>query len=168
MGIFGSDNDAARDASKIANKYYRQTMPARTNILHRGTDFLRGDFDPAASPVWDPTKTILEDQYNRARENVIANMPVGGPMQGALGDIETNRANQLASLGADIATDEYNKIYGAAMGAPQVSLGGLTSIAGTQAAAQAQQAGAGFGAIGDIGGGLGMMLGMKGQGKGIK
>jgi len=168
MGDKGGDTSPGRFAESIAKKIYRQTNPARINIFDRGTQFLRGDFDPAASPVWDPTKTILEDQYNRARENVIANMPVGGPMQGALGDIETNRANQLASLGADIATDEYNKIYGAAMGAPQMSMGGLSSIAGTQAAAQAQQAGAGFGAIGDIGGGLGMMLGMKGQGKGIK
>jgi len=161
MGDKGG-SDAGKDAAKIAKKLYKQTNPARQMILNQGTNFLQGGYDPATSPVWDPTKDVMEGQYQNARENLIATMPTGGMLSGELADLERGRAMDLSQLASNIAMDEYNKIYGAAMGAPQTSLGGLSSIAGSQAAAQAQETAGKYGALGDIGGGLGLMFGMKG------
>jgi len=161
MGDKGSDNDAAKDAGKIAKRLWSQTNPARESILDRGTEFLRGGFDPASSPVWDPTKQVLESQYQNARQNAIANMPTGGALQDVLANIEMGRANQIGQLGADISMDEYNKIYGAAMGAPQTTLSGLAGVASSQAAEQAALTGGIFGALGGIGSGVGEILGGK-------
>jgi hypothetical protein len=141
MGGKNNDNDAADRASKIAMKMYRQTDPARQMILEQGQDFLAGDYDVSGLPTYDPAKRALEDQYQMARQNIIANLPTGGAQAAGMTDLETQRANQLSNLTANLAQDQYNKIYGTAMLTPQTSSNTLASLAGSQAGIQAQQQG---------------------------
>ena len=151
---------ASEKAAKLADKYWDYSRPVTGTYAKQAKKFMRGRFDPTQSPLYDAGRLGIEDQYGVARENILANMPTGGAMYSLLADTETNRANALTSLEAQIMEDEYNKAYGFATGAPQVSIGGLTSLAGSQAAANAQQQAGKFGALGELGSGLGMAYGM--------
>jgi hypothetical protein len=158
-GKGGGSNDANDMAQQMAMRQYRETQPLRTGILERGQEFMEGGFDPTQMPVYNVGRQGIESQYDVARQNILGGMPAGGQMFDRLADVEVNRANQIGGLGAQIAQDEYNKLYGVATGAPQVSMGALTSLAGSRAGAQAQQQAGKYGMTGALGGGLGEFLG---------
>ena len=156
-----SEPKSSKVAANIAQQLYQQTQPMRSDIIGRGEEFLAGGFDPSTMPTWDVGKRGIEDQYGMARENIIANMPAGGQLYDQLAQTEVNRANALGDLGAGIAQDEYNKIYGLATGTPQQSMTTLANVGASQANMQAQQYAGKMGALGDIGSGAGIMFGMK-------
>ena len=162
MGDKGGDDYSDR-ASKLAKKLYKDTVPIRRELIPGWQNFLQGDYDVSSNPVYGAGKSQIESQYDVARQNILSNLPSGGQLNEALVDTDVRRADALGGLAAQIAQDEYNKIYGFATGSPQASLSSMTSLAGSQAAAQAQETAGKYGAVGDIGGGLGMMFGMKGD-----
>jgi len=108
--------------------------------------------------MWDPSKSALESQYGRARENVLGNMPSGGALQQQLTNLEMGRAQGLGDISKSIAEDEYNKIYSAAMGAPQVSIGGMSQLAATRAGENIAEQQMKGGAKQGMGAGAGMLL----------
>ena len=71
----------------------------------------------------------LEDQYGVAQESILSTLPEGGVLEESLANLETERAQGLGDLAAQIALDEYNKAYGVATGSPQTSMSGYTSAA---------------------------------------
>ena len=161
MGDKGNEPDSSRMAEKMAGKYWDEARPMLKKYGKRGNQFMRGDFDPTASPMYESGRLGIENQYDVAREGLISNMPAGGQLFSEMGDLGVDRASALTGLEGGIAQDEYNKAYGFLTGAPQASMGTLASLAGSQAAAQSQETGAKYGGLGEIGGGLGMMYGMK-------
>jgi len=175
--------------AQIAQDTYTQTDPLRQSLLQQMSSMLSGGFDPAKSatyaPMYASARTGTEAQYNVAKENVLGNTPRGGGQIDALANIEAARAGDVGSLPAmlssQIMQDMMQKTYGTAFGAPQQSMAGLASAAGTygnrmsmaQAAAAQQQSGL-YGGLGQIGGmalgsmlGPGGMLGGKGAGKSL-
>lgn len=155
--------------ARMANELYGQTSGMRGNLINELTKITTGKYKPWKSPMWNPiysqAKTGIEDQYGVARENIISTMPRGGVQLGQLGNLEMGRAEQASALPAmiskDIISDMMSKAYGAAFGAPQQSMAGLGTAAGTyggrQAAAMSQQAqedAAKWGGLGMLGGSL--------------
>jgi hypothetical protein len=118
-------------------------------------------WDVSQSPVFGPAKSMLEQQYQNAQENIIANMPTGGGMMEALAGTEQARAKGLGDISSQIAQDEYNKIFSTVFGMPQTSISGLTNLAGQQAMAASQQQAGKAGALGDIGMGAGLIAATK-------
>ena len=153
----------------IAQRLFEQTQPMRTSIIGRGEQFLGPEgFDVSTSPVWSPSRNVLEEQYNVARENIISGMPRGGQLPVELRELEETRAQGLGDLAGRIATDEYNKIYGLATGVPGQAIRGMAgagNIVAQQAIAQATQQVGKSQMYGDVGQGIGTMMAAKGGGK---
>ncbi|MHC4266541.1 MAG: hypothetical protein ACYSUK_11510, partial [Planctomycetota bacterium] len=151
---------------KISRQMWNRAKPISTEYANRANRFMRGKLNPTASPMYASGRMGIEDQYDVARDQMISNLPVGGGLYSNLGDLEVDRANALTGLEGRIAQDDYNKAYGFATGVPQSSASSLTTLAGTQAEAAAQETAAKYGALGDIGAGAGTMYGMKKGGGG--
>lgn len=163
-GIFGSplgkasgpENQSmgfADELSKMARNYWEQTKPLRNEVIDRSTDFMQGDLDVTGTPMYAAGKGALEDQYGVAREQALADMPAGGPLQEGLTGLSGDRASSLAGLVSQLAQDEYNKAYGTAMMSPQTSMGGMAGAGGVMSpvlGSQASKQGAAMGAIGNI------------------
>ena len=166
MGGMGGKNDepsASKQAGEIAEDMYKRVRPLQRTFVRQGENFMQGGFDPTGMPMWDVGKRTIDDQYDRAREGMISNMPTGGALQSSLAGTEIDRANAMGNLSGGIAQDEYNKIYGMATGTPQQSMNTLTNVGASQAAMQGQQSAGKFGALGDLGMGAGMYMGGKEQ-----
>ena len=164
MGGGGKEADepkSSKEAAKIAKKLYQQTNPLRNTMIGNYENFVDGGYDVSQNPVWGAGRNVVEDQYNVARENVIGNVPAGGALTDQLAGVEEARAASLGQLGANVSQDEYNKAYGMATGAPAQAMGTLANVGGQQAMANAQQTAGKYGALGDLGQGAGMYLGMK-------
>lgn len=152
---------AGEKASRIAQKYYKETAPYRQNAYNRWNQMDAGNWDVTTDVNWSPARQVLEDQYGRAKENIIANTARGGPLDEALADLSESRAQDLTGLSASILANEQQKKYGAAFGAPQTSAATLSSLASTSAMAQAQENAAKSGMTGQLGMGLGTYMGSK-------
>jgi hypothetical protein len=157
--------ESSQIASRIAQDMYYSTEPIRQTIINRGRDFLRGrgptgapGFSITHAPAYRVVRPNIEDQYQVARENLISNVPSGGALTQALGDLESNRAQSLQQLMGNIAMDEYNKIFGLATGTAPSSATTLATIGGQQAQAQMGAESNKVNAMGDLGLGIGMLL----------
>lgn len=119
------------------------TQTPRNYFVSDFNRFLRPDegkaYDPrnlpAFAPLYNLSKTGLEDQYGVAKENILANMPRGGAMGRALGNLETGRAKDVGSLQASISApiiqDLYNKAYDMSWKtAPTLGMGGIGTAGG--------------------------------------
>lgn len=138
----GGDTSSSKALEQIAEDLFKETRGLRAGTIERLEDTLGGEFP--AGPVFEGQKLTTEQAFDRARESVISQTPAGGALTGALTDVETARAGTLAGITTDIFQRDLQAAQGAAFGAPQISIAGLGSAAGTQAQlAQAQAAGKG-------------------------
>jgi hypothetical protein len=161
--------------AEIAKKLYEQTDPTRQAFLGQMGQVASGTFDPMKSPTYAPmyssARSGVEAQYGVAKDAIMGNTPRGGGQTEALANLEGTRASEVGAIpgaiSANILNDLLNKSYGVAFGAPQQSMSGLASVAGTygnrmsmaQQSAQAQQS-ALYGGLGTLGGiGLGTAIG---------
>ena len=174
-GSSGNDTQAATQSSALADEmalisrdYYGQTKPARSNILGRGNEFLAGNYDPSSSPLYAPGKFAAEQQFGTARDNIMSTMPEGGGLYDALAGANVSKAGALTGLEANISQDFFDKIYGAAFGAPQTAVSGLGgaggimgNLAGQQAQSNAAQSAGKSGMLGGFGQGVGSYMGGK-------
>jgi len=184
----GGNKHASRTARKIAksvkakgSELYSTSRPVWSGLGETFSNFLSQPFDVGdvtSSPLWEPGKLAAEQAYQNAQQNLLSNMPSGGALLQGLGDTERAKANTLTNLAGQVGQDRYNRYenmmdramnYGLNM--PQIALGGMTgsmgslsNLAGTEAAANAQQQSAKLGKGGDLGLGAGMLLGGKGGG----
>ncbi len=113
--------------SQMAQNYWNATAPVRDSVLSRLSEFMGGNFDPTASPMYAPIKSSTEQQYGTARDKIMETLPVGGALSESLADLESNKANTMSSLISQLVLDEYNKAYGIASGSPQTSQSGISS-----------------------------------------
>ena len=142
-GLFGGDDDydepaSSKAAAAIAQQMFKESTPIREPLFADLTDFLGGGFDIGESPMWSPGKAAIEDQYQIARENILANLPVGGQLNEQLANLDIGRASSLTDLIGQIQQDMYNKAYGVATQTPQTSIAGL--LGSGNIATQAQHA----------------------------
>jgi hypothetical protein len=153
-----TDNPYQAQASNIYNQLYQETSPIRQQLINRGTQFLQGGYDYTQSPAWQPTKLAAERNYERARGDILSNLPRGGGLQEALARNIQGRADTLTNAAGQIGMDEYNKVFGLGTGGGYQSAMGLTGLAGQQAATNAQQNAAKTQSYTDIGIGVGSIL----------
>lgn len=159
-------------AADIAKKMYWSTYPSRVSMLNSFNKFMRGgNIADAYSPVYNAERSALESGYGQARSNIIASLPRGGQLQDTLANLEVGRANQLGQLRGDLAMDMYNKIYGAVMGVPQQTASTLASIGSSVGnrelasdVADQNSQNTLYGLLGNLGLGVGMMMGGKKSG----
>lgn len=193
LGLTGGAAPAAPGASpyesvlaQIAQDTYSQTDPLRQGFLQQMSSLLDGSFDPqktaAYAPMYAAARSGPEAQYNVAKENILGGTARGGGQTSALSGIEKARASDVGEipgvLSSQITQDLLSKAYGTAFGAPQQSMAGLGSAAGTfgnrmsmaQQAASAQNSAlfAGLGTMGGMAlGGPGGAMAGKGAGKSL-
>ncbi len=122
---------------QIAKDYWKQTAPLRSNMLEDWKKIQEGTWnaqtDPQYAPLYASARSGIEDQYNVARENMISNAPRGGALTGALSGVETQRAEDLGSVPAQltqqIMSNKENQIFGTGWGAPGQAMAGLSAPA---------------------------------------
>jgi len=135
--------DAAQTAAQIAKQLYGETSPLRSSFMEEFAGLSEGKmpFGSNWNSMFSAARGPVEDQYGRARENIIATNPMGGRMFEGLADIETEKAGTLGGMSANYLSDFLNKAYGAAWQVPQTSMAGLGSVMnfGTGAMQAAEQ-----------------------------
>lgn len=125
---------------RIATDYYNQTDPIRQGLIGRSKQFLDGNLDVTASPMFGSLKLANEQQFQRARDNSIASNASGGGLTSSLVNLEGQKANSMTQGISALANDEMNRAMG--FSNPQTSMAGLGSAAqiqNSQAQFQAQQ-----------------------------
>jgi hypothetical protein len=128
--------------ANMANQMYNQTQPLRQGFFDEWNQMnATGNPSAAMNTGYGVLRNPSESQYNVARQNVIGSNPKGGGLFDQLTNVETSRANSLSQVMANLYQDERNKIYGTAMGEPQVSMSGLGNVMqyGTGAMGTAEQ-----------------------------
>ncbi len=171
----------------LAKRYHEETWPLTHKAVERGKGFLAVRPEVQArtmdryiysNPLYrraetesmEPVRTTFEDQYRRAQENIIANMPSGGGMRSALTDLDIERAQgltnieaekqqQLGQLAQSMYADEMARAYGLATMTGKQSMGSLGAAAAAEAQAQAGLAEGKWGAAGDLGSAIGSLIG---------
>lgn len=157
LGFGGGDEDdasaAARKAAELAEKWWNQSAAVRDPVVNRLADFMNNGMDPTQSAMYAPNKLGVEQNYQSAMDNMLANLPQGGAMGDNLTSLEMGKAGSIIDLISKIVQDEYNKAYGIASGSPQQTFGGFDSAANLWnpvLGGQASDKGAQYGAIGNI------------------
>lgn len=141
--------EALINATRLPMELWNTTAGMRENITKQLTDFTSGNYDPTKMPMFAPGKASVEDAYQNARSNILANTPSGGTLQSQLTSLEGQRARGMTDVIGKIQQDLLDKAYGAGYGTPQASISGASASSGNLAAAtQAQQAAAGRNAQG--------------------
>jgi hypothetical protein len=152
------ENEAANELAGVARALFQQTDPVRKQLIGRSNDFLGGNLDVTASPMYASLKNAVDTQFNQARGNTIASTPSGGSLTEALTNLEGSRANTMTQGVGTIAEGELNRAFGLGTGLLPQTTSGLGQAAGIQSqqlmAQQQQSAQAKQGA----GAGLGMIL----------
>lgn len=157
------DTSAQNAQAALAQEMFKQISPLRESLIGRSQSFLEGGLNPAASPLFAPTKASFDQQFKRAKENLIAGTPSGGAMTSALGNMEGQKATGLAAALGGISGQELQNALGL-VGAQTSTAGNMLGSAAASQAAQAQayasQKGSKGQALGMLGGGaLGGFLG---------
>lgn len=153
----------------IASQLFGESTPIRQNLISQLGSFTTGGAIPTLlNPVYDVGKSAIEQQYNVAKQNLIASSPRGGSMADVLASLEANRASDLGTLRSGIASDLFNRAFGVAFQTPSVALQGLGSAGSSYAtraqaetAAEANKVAAKYGMIGNLGLGTGRLLGSR-------
>lgn len=115
---------------------FRQTDPLRRGLIERSESFIEGGLDVTQSPQFAALKQGAEDQFGRARKDIIASTAEGGALTSALTEAELAKAGALTRGTSDLAAQELNRAFSLATGQPlQAAIQGI----GQQQAIQAQQ-----------------------------
>lgn len=171
----GNKDQPNNPLENVIDNYADQSRPIRGRLAKRYMGFLGYEpkfnekgkrigyqpsdvpgFDVTQMPTYWPMRNQAEDQYGVATEQLIGNMAPGGGLDRNLSNMAQSRARAISDIGGQLASDEYNKVYNFATGAIQPA----TALAGQQMQANAMEGAGKSGALGSLGSGIGMMIGM--------
>lgn len=162
MSKKGDSSNPASDAqAAIAQQLFEQTNPLRTSLIGQSTDFLNGGNSVTATPAFAALKGSADQNFNRAKDNVIATNAPGGGLTDALTSLEGQRASTLTQGAGALYGDEMSRALTLGTGITQQANSGLAAAGSAQAAQAAAQAQATAGKAGAIGTGVGALLGGK-------
>ena len=203
MGYNAGGSRAADYMKHLTSYYHKKTAPLTVRYIGRGRSFLEDESQVFDNPlyknlaqqnIWsqpiynqalDPSKRVIESQFQRAREDALANMPAGGQLYGTLADIQGERAQSLGDLEKELQiqdilrredlelekqrsmnnlaqslyADEMARTYGLATMTPTQGIGSLGAAAAAQAQTAAAQSSGKLGAAGQLGRGIGDIIG---------
>lgn len=161
QGKHADPTQASNQLAAISQRVLDEAAPLKNALMSRYLNFAESGFDPAQLPQYGSLKNSVDQQYGRARENILSSTPSGGGLISALSNLEGQRAGSLATGLGGLADNEMARALGLATGQQPAALGGLSSAAQSQgniALAQSQQA---AGNAQAIGGALGSYFGSK-------
>ena len=137
-------NQAATAQTRLAQQLIGETTPLRQNLISDAAGFVSGGRDVTSLPEFAAFKGSAESGFNRAKDNIIANTPEGGPLIAALTQLEGQRAGNQAGFTGALASDEIQRAlqlatFGAAQGTAGLGNAGAVqaSRAGSQSAENA-------------------------------
>lgn len=158
-------NDLIGQTTGSADQIMKSTSPLRS-LTTANLAAVLGGARTDQLQVFAPERQALEAQFGRAKDNIIAGGQFGGQLNRSLSDLESNRAQAIAGLEADVRRKAFEDALRVGFGvAPQQvfgAFGGATSALANQANMAAQQqasAGAGLGQSAA----LGALLSLKGN-----
>ncbi len=144
----GKSSSADRSAGRVAQaqlgmaqEVFNEGRPLRAGLTDQLSQVIQtGEADNTAQ--FRAGKSTLEDQVQRAREQIIAGTPEGGGLTSALTDLEMGRARGLAEMEGQIVDREIDRAlqlgtFGAATGVQGVGTAGM--VQAQRAASEAQQ-----------------------------
>ena len=126
-------------ASELAMKQYEETEPLRNLFMQDWTQAAGGGRPGFTDTMFSGMRQPIEQQYNIGKEGILSSLPTGGAQQEALGDLESDRAGGLAGILNNIWSDQMQKAYGYATGAPQIAISQLQSQGDQEAALRANK-----------------------------
>lgn len=85
-----------------------------------------------ASPLFAAMKQATEDQYGRAKDNILASVPAGGALTSGLVDLETGRARDMVDNLGNLYQQEIDRAMSFALGTPVQTMQGLGQAANVQ------------------------------------
>ena len=143
----------------ISTELYGSTAGLRSGTVDVLNRVLAGE-RPEQMRVFAPERETVEQQFRRARENIVATTPNrGGQLNQLLADTDRARAQTLGGLEADVRRRAFDQALATGFQVPTLSLAGLGSAGGifgnaaTRSAGDvAAKKGGGAGAAGSIGG----------------
>lgn len=118
-------NASADEMARIARELWNQSKGVRDPLISQMANFMTNGWDPTQSSMWDPLKSVVENQYSTAKGNIMSNVPAGGPLLESLADNENAKANTLSGMAGNMIQDMYNKAYGISTNSPQQSISGM-------------------------------------------
>ena len=126
-------NEAIRSQTNLAERIVEQTDPLREQLVGQSGDFLSGDFDVSSLPQYGSAKNVVENQFGRAQDSIIANTAEGGGLTDALVDLEGARAGSLVDVEGQLSEAETNRAlqlgtFGAAQGSSGFGQAGSTAL----------------------------------------
>lgn len=130
---YGQNNQGSMALMELANDIYGGTSGIRNNLINRGNQFLSGNMDVTANPVFAAQKAAAEDLYRLANEDAMANLPGGGALLDALAGNSRAKAGALTSAAGTIAQDELDFLRGyATETAPNQAISATGTAGGIQ------------------------------------
>lgn len=164
MGGGGSKKKKTNFADKqgeLALQLFQQTDPLRQLLLGQSANFLRGGADVTETPAYQDLQLQSGQNFNQAKDNMIARFAPGGGLVDALSGLEGDRASVLSQGAAGIHESELNRALALGTGATGLSLGSLGQAGQVQAARAQAKADEKGGVAGGLGAAAGGFLGGK-------
>lgn len=118
-------NAATQWLTNMSQDYYGRTAPLRNQLITRLQNFMTGNLDPTASPMYAPVKMNAERQFQTAKENVLSTLPKGGALYDTLAELESSKAASISTMLSQIIQDEYNKAFSMGQGSQSTAAAGV-------------------------------------------
>ena len=146
------DNPYTKQLADMASQIWGQTQPVRNYFTEDWQKFFRPETGqgqqynpyniPGYAPLYDLSRTGIEDQYGNAKEQILSGLPRGGAQANAIGNLAENRARAVGSLQTSTASPLIQKIMDQAYGAgwttgPTQAITGMTGAGQQQTTANA-------------------------------
>lgn len=160
----------AQDLSNLANQLFKQTDPLRSSTISTLQSVLTGQRPSTLGP-FAPALDTVNQQYDQARQNILAGGARGGQLNQLLADTDRARAATISGLDADVRTQAFNQALGTGFGSVPQVFGGLTgagsvygtaantfsNLANRQAAGKSSSKGGASGSLGAVAGLVGAL-----------
>lgn len=158
-GSSGRAGKAAWGNYNLAAGLLKQTKPLRRETIGLMMDALGGG-DILQNRFLVPQLGQIESDYNSALRSILNNLPQGGGLDRALGDLEYRRAGSRSDAAYKTRMGLFDTAVNTAFGAPlSSSLSGMSNAANTLSGLQMQQNQLGQQNALGLGQGLGSLLG---------
>jgi hypothetical protein len=127
-GFMEAGSAASETAAKLAAELYAETAPYRGASYMGWEKMLGGQMPEAYDYYYGASKAPIEAQYEGAKKELMETIPAGGRLEEELAGLELGKAQSMEQMISAYLTDQLNKMYGAAFGVPQTTLGTMTTV----------------------------------------
>lgn len=146
---------------ELAQQLFAQTDPLRALLIGQSQDFLSGGADVTQTPQYQALQLSTGQNFNQAKDNMVARFAPGGALVDALSGLEGDRAGVLSQGASQIYGSELDRALALGTGATGAALGALGQAGNVQAMKAQAKADEKNGVSGGLGAAAGGYLGGK-------